>query len=50
MRFLADESIDQPIVDRLRAEGHDVTAVIEFEPGLSNDAFWTPHEHGTPYC
>lgn len=31
MRFLADESCDFGVVRRLRAEGHDVVAVSEFE-------------------
>lgn len=34
MNILADESVDQPIVERLRADGHDVLAVVEMEPGL----------------
>lgn len=38
MKFVADESVDQPIVERLRADGHDVLAVAEMEPGLSDDA------------
>jgi predicted nuclease of predicted toxin-antitoxin system len=38
MNFLADESVDRPIVDRLRQEGHQVWSVAEMEPGLSDDA------------
>ena len=38
MNFLADESVDQPIVDRLRQDGHGVWSVAEMEPGLSDDA------------
>ena len=37
MNFVADESIDMPIVDRLRAEQHDVVAVTEVSPGLDDD-------------
>jgi predicted nuclease of predicted toxin-antitoxin system len=36
MNFLADEHIDQPIVDRLRQDGHDVVAVAELEPGIAD--------------
>ena len=36
MNFLADEHIDQPIVDRLRQDGHDVVAVAELEPSISD--------------
>jgi predicted nuclease of predicted toxin-antitoxin system len=35
--FLADESVDRQIVERLRREGHDVLYVAEMEPGLSDD-------------
>ncbi len=36
MNFLADESIDRQIVDRLRLEGHSVSYVVDMEPGVSN--------------
>ena len=35
MKFLADENIDQEIVEKVRLEGHEVFAVAEVEPGLS---------------
>jgi predicted nuclease of predicted toxin-antitoxin system len=38
MIFVADESVDQPIVSLLRNEGHTVIAVVEMEPGISDDA------------
>ena len=38
MKFLADESIDRQIVERLRQEGHTVLYVAEMEPGLADDA------------
>lgn len=38
MNFLADESVDQGIVIRLRTVGHSVLAVSEMEPGLTDDA------------
>lgn len=41
MNFLADESVDQPIVKRLRADGHRVFAVAEMEPSLPDDAVLT---------
>lgn len=37
MKFVADESVDQPIVTRLRAEGYVVLAVVEMEPGIPDD-------------
>ncbi len=37
MNFLADESIDQPIVKRLRGYGHRVWYVAEMDPGISDD-------------
>lgn len=37
MNFLADESVDQPIVNRLRQDGHDVLAVVEMQPSLFDE-------------
>jgi predicted nuclease of predicted toxin-antitoxin system len=37
MNFLADESVDMPIVDRLREDGHDVLSVAEIEPSLPDE-------------
>jgi len=37
VKFLADESIDRQIVDRLRKDGHAVRYVAEMEPGVSDD-------------
>ena len=37
MNFLADESVDQPIVNRLREDGHDVAAIAELQPSLLDD-------------
>jgi predicted nuclease of predicted toxin-antitoxin system len=37
MNFVADESVDQPIVTRLRQEGHSVLAVVEMEPSISDE-------------
>ena len=34
MRILADESVDFPIVERLRELGHDVLFVAEISPGI----------------
>ncbi|MDA2925689.1 DUF5615 family PIN-like protein [Acidobacteria bacterium AH-259-G07] len=36
MNFLVDESVDQPIVDRLRENGHDVIYIAEMDPGISD--------------
>jgi predicted nuclease of predicted toxin-antitoxin system len=37
MNFLADESIDQPIVTALRDDGHVVIAIAELAPSISDD-------------
>ncbi len=37
MNFLADESVDQPIVERLRRAGHPTRAIVEMTPGISDD-------------
>jgi predicted nuclease of predicted toxin-antitoxin system len=38
MNILADESVDQPIVDRLRQDGHQVLFIAELEPSISDEA------------
>ncbi|MCC6445971.1 MAG: DUF5615 family PIN-like protein [Armatimonadetes bacterium] len=37
MKFLADENIDRPIVDRLRSDGHSVLYIVEMEPSVSDE-------------
>lgn len=37
MRIVADESVDNPIVIRLRADGHEVVAVTELDPGILDE-------------
>jgi Domain of unknown function (DUF5615) len=37
MILLADESVDRPIVERLRQDGHDVTYVAELSPSISDE-------------
>jgi predicted nuclease of predicted toxin-antitoxin system len=37
MKLVADESVDQPIVTRLRADGHQVWYVADVEPALPDD-------------
>jgi predicted nuclease of predicted toxin-antitoxin system len=37
VNFLADESVDRQIVDRLRQDGHVVRYIAEMEPGISDD-------------
>lgn len=37
MNFLADENLDQQIVERLRQDDHLVLYVAEMEPGISDD-------------
>jgi|SRR5208337_3244841 len=37
MNFLADESVDFPVVQRLRSDGHEVLYVAEMDPGVSDE-------------
>lgn len=37
MKFLADENVDKPIVERLRKDGHIVLYVLEMKPSISDD-------------
>jgi predicted nuclease of predicted toxin-antitoxin system len=37
MRLLADESVDRPIVERLRRAGREVDYVAELDPGIIDD-------------
>ena len=34
MNLLADESVDRPIIDRLRRDGHSVRYIAESDPGI----------------
>jgi predicted nuclease of predicted toxin-antitoxin system len=38
VRFVADESVDGPIVRGLRTAGHEVTYVAELAPGTADEA------------
>ena len=38
LTFLADENVDQEIIDRLRSDGHAVLVVAEMEPGIDDEA------------
>ncbi len=37
MNLLADESVDGPIVEQLRQDGHDVLYVAEMEPSIPDE-------------
>ncbi len=37
MNLLADESIDKPIVDRLRQDSHNVLYIAELDPSIDDD-------------
>ncbi len=37
MILLADESVDRPIVERLRHDGHDTVYVAELSPSITDD-------------
>ena len=38
MKLLADESVDSPIVERLRQDGHSVFYIAELDPGIDGRA------------
>lgn len=38
MNLLADESVDRPIVDRLRQDGHTVLSIADMDPGIDDNA------------
>lgn len=37
MNFVADESVDQQIVNKLREDGHSVIYVAEMDPGIPDE-------------
>ena len=37
MKFLADENVDQSIVELLRKNSYKVLYILEMEPGISDD-------------
>jgi predicted nuclease of predicted toxin-antitoxin system len=37
MIIVADESVDGPVVSRLRQDGHEVVYIAEISPGISDD-------------
>jgi len=37
VNFVADENVDQQIVERLRADGHTVIYVAEMDPGIPDE-------------
>jgi len=37
MNLLADESVEQEVVERLRADGHDTVYVAELSPSIADD-------------
>jgi len=38
VKIVADENVDQQIVDRLRSDSHDVFFIAELDPGIDDDA------------
>lgn len=44
MMFLADEGVDKPIVDALRADGFEVAYILETHPGSDDDSILTMAE------
>lgn len=39
MEFLADESVERHVVDRLRQDGHEVLYVAQMDPASSTTLF-----------
>jgi hypothetical protein len=37
VNFLADENLEMQVIERLRQDGHDVLAIVEMEPGISDE-------------
>src|SRR5205823_5708465 len=37
VNIVADESVDRPIVERLRHFGHQVYAIVEWEPSITDE-------------
>ena len=45
MNFVADESVDQQIVERLRQEGHAIQYIVEIGPGASDEDVFEMAKH-----
>ncbi len=37
MRLLADENVEQPVIEALRKAGHDVASIADIAPGVSDE-------------
>jgi predicted nuclease of predicted toxin-antitoxin system len=37
VNLFADESVDQPVVERLRQDGHEIVSVAELAPSITDD-------------
>jgi len=49
MNWVADESVDRPIVERLREDGHEVWYVAEAQPGMPDEeVLCRANEQGAP--
>jgi len=49
MNWVADESVDRPIVERLREDGHEVWYVAEAQPGMPDEeVLCCANEQGAP--
>ncbi|MGO9260627.1 MAG: DUF5615 family PIN-like protein [Bryobacteraceae bacterium] len=47
MKIIADESVDQQIVVRLRANGHEVLYIAEFDPGTDDETVLGHSRHAS---
>lgn len=50
MMLLADESVDRPIVERLRTDGHDTVYVAELSPSITDDQVLQEANTATRFC
>lgn len=50
MRIVADENIEKEIVDRLRADEHDVVFIAEAVPGIDDGRCWNKESIPTASC
>ena len=37
MKIVADESVDKQIIDRFRAQGHNILFIAELDPGIDDE-------------
>jgi hypothetical protein len=48
VNLVADESVDAPIVEQLRSDGHELIYMAELDPGVPDDVFRTMSSSAEP--